>query len=302
MYKLVEPLVTWGSMVFFPFALYQYPTYTLFLILVGKYVPGLKCVKNMVLMYRNTNIHIIHTFPEIDILYATKSHLAPSPSIEPSPLDTSYQMKPTIYLMAPHGVFGIGAKRILGGTIIPSNTVVLFDNMLYWCAPGATWSTNALGHETAPLTNKTIKKLMEQGRNIALLPGGFVEAASTTSGWESLYVDKIPYYTKKCATYGYNLKYVIIYNGSTFYKHHDVCTESRTTMAYMGLPTPFVTPTNIGGRVTHDDIAVRTLRIHPDSSLEDIKTAITDVYTSDQQVLQNEHGMTVKRLLIQSRL
>jgi hypothetical protein len=236
----------------------------------------------MVRKLRDDQIQIVCEFPHIDIVSDTK------------PVDQDQdQTKPTVYLAGPHGIFGLGAKRLMGTALVSPGSVAMFDSTIYHTCPGATWSARVLGHPCAPLTHKSVSRLMGMGKNLMLLPGGFVETVGATGVVECIYIDKIPYYQKMCKRYGYRLQYLMMYGGSNFYRHHAICRDKRLDFARMNIPAAIVTPKNVCGT---DKIAVRPFNIDLEASLARIIEKIETVYTLDLAILEHEGAIKMKPL------
>jgi len=296
MYKILEPLVSWGSMFILPVS-WMSGNLVLGLgtLLVGEGLSMSSYFKRMVLRVRNADIRIVREFPPVDI-QPVDQEIVPYPPVD---LD---RLKPTVYLAGPHGMFCVGMKRLLGSPFIPPGSVVMFDSKLYNMSWGATWSARTLGHPSAPLTHKSVSGIMCSGqKNICVMPGGFVEAAGATETIEYISLDKITYYQKMCKRYGYRLQYLMIYGGSTFYRHHDVWRDARLQLAALDIPSAVVTPTKVFGGEA-DVIAVRPFSIHLDASVSHISDQLKAVYASDTVTLEREHRMTMKQLEIRSCL
>lgn len=302
-YKIVEPLLSWGTLFIGPAVVMSGNLTCGFLIyLLGEGLSSNGYFRRMVLRMRDARIRIVREFPPIQIEPADPEIL-PYPPMDMSFLEDLHRLQPTVYLAGPHGLFGIGLKRLMGSTLLPPGSVAMFDSTLYHMSLGATWSARTLGHTSAPLTHKSISRLMsgKQRPNLCVLPGGFVEAAGATDTTEYISLDKIAYYQKMCKRYGYRLQYLMIYGGSTFYRHHDLLRGARLSLAAMGIPAVAATPTNVvGGEV--DTIAVRPFHIDLDASLSHISDQITATYISDATTLEQADGLTTKSLEIRSNL
>jgi hypothetical protein len=124
---------------------------------------------------------------------------------------------------------------------------------------------------------------MERQKDIAVLPGGFVEAAATTSQYEYFYTEKIPYYLHMATAHGYRLNIVVVYGGSDFYRHATVFHATRVRIASRGFPAALATPTNLCGA---DRIAVRVFHVEDQHlSLDSINTSIQAQYELDRVAL-----------------
>jgi len=82
MYKILEPLVSWGSMFILPVSLMSGNLVVgLCTLLVGEGLSMSSYFKRMVLRVRNADIRIVHEFPPIDIQPADQE-IVPYPPVD----------------------------------------------------------------------------------------------------------------------------------------------------------------------------------------------------------------------------
>ena len=315
LYKLVEPLVSWGTMLLYPYIAAGNLVPGLAILTAGEVLSRLPFVGRTIVWLRDRQVHITRVFDDVDVGTCTvpvDGHGDdPAPPVDPGPVDGAPVVadtdpagpagrpdRPTVYLTGPHGLFCIGTKRLLGTRLVPPGTVALFDPMLYNTSPGATWSARTLGHPTAPLTHAEITRIMgsPERPSITVVPGGFVEAAGATGTTECFYPDKIPYYQRMCRKYGYRLRYLMIYGGSGFYHHHGILRGVRLRLAHAGIPSAVATPR----LCVPDLVAVRPYNIDPGASITDITDRVRATYADDMVSLGGTTG--AKSLVVQSRL
>ena len=280
MFSIIEPLIVWGGMFTYPLVVYtgyHQPIQTLTVAAV------VGCT--LALTTRSDRLkHLYRRWSQRsrqDMIYLN----------EPVVTD-----QPVVQLCTPHGIVCVAGLMFAMEKLAGYHT--LMDNLAYSSSPFVQWVGYMSGVVPDRLTNARVVQLMRQQCNIALFAGGFVELAGNTTVTEVIYTAKIPYWIKRCAQYGYQLRLTIIYEVSRFYQQPVWGTETRLAIAAYNLPAMLAIP-NIGSKPT---LFVRTLDIDLDMDILAIEQCIREQYATDLQYIYIHHGVQLKQLRLISKL
>ena len=110
-----------------------------------------------------------------------------------------------------------------------------------------------------PIGDRNVRKVMGGSReSIVVFPGGFIEAAGSTTAGLRLYAGTYAYWIRRCIEFDYDLRVLCVYHGAEIYQQSDFLLAQRLAIAKRGLPgilpaLPRPPP----------KLAVRELLLHP---------------------------------------
>jgi len=148
---------------------------------------------------------------------------------------------PQVLFVLPHGHFCVAGKRAyseLTSTGRAPRMALFVDSTLCALSPAMKAAARLCGCDSIyPLGDKNVRHVMGGTReSIVVFPGGFVEAAGSTTTGLCLYAGTYAYWIRRCIEYGYDLRILLIYHGAEIYSQSDAFLPLRLAVAKRGLP------------------------------------------------------------------
>ena len=274
LFSLFYPLLMWSGFVYYPlvcFGLYTVPMFTGCVYVCIRMMPHLVSPSWIKRLFRHAASSATR---EIIVLDEVES------------LDTG----PLVRMLVPHGSFCLAA---MCDTVVQTEARfhLMIDATLCTVSPMTSWVGGLFGCTVGPLRDTAVKERMSHNVNIAVCPGGFVEAAGYSTNTEVIYTKQYTYWMKRCREHGYRLQLKVFYEGSRFYTQPGTMRNLRMWVARRHMPCILPFPA-----CTKPTLYVRTMDIGLSMSLDEVNKMIVDTYTRDADLLRREYGTTVKTL------
>lgn len=123
---------------------------------------------------------------------------------------------PILFCILPHGILSIGALNFVSSHEVDKYNLIFLITDLLFNIPIVKEYIRLLGWESVKKENMI--SLMEKGKNIAFIPGGFEEATRYEYNKYKIYINNRKGFIKYVLKYGYNINPVFVFGEEKTYK------------------------------------------------------------------------------------
>lgn len=186
--------------------------------------------------------------------------------------------KQFILMGHPHGLFTSAGALFAAHHSFPINTILLIDFKLYFSSPFIPWLIYWLtGLKISYLKHKNIEKLLADGNNILLFPGGFAEGVGFCDDYRFVSLHMYTYWKWISQKWNIPLFSCIIEDGDVrYFGQYGLCIDLRVHIA-KEYHIPLVLLNSVRIPKLTQIISIRFYRIDSDSSIE----SIAKIYNND---------------------
>ena len=125
---------------------------------------------------------------------------------------------PTMYCIHPHAIVANGLGLAMHDCVMRGEKVTLATaSILCWFNPLFRWFVNSMGCDLASVSRDSLARLMRNGANIAIIPGGFEEVMFMQPGADVVYLRNRMGFMRLAIQYGYSLVPVYTFGESELY-------------------------------------------------------------------------------------
>lgn len=126
------------------------------------------------------------------------------------------ESSPILFSILPHGILTIGALNLISAHEVDKYNITFLITDILFKIPIAKDVFNLLGFGSVKKEN--FIKLMEKGKNIAFIPGGFEEATRYEYNKYKIYINNRKGFIKYVLKFGYNINPVFVFGEEKTYK------------------------------------------------------------------------------------
>lgn len=195
--------------------------------------------------------------------------------------------RPRLVLVLPHGTFCEGAARSLP----PEGTrsALFVDRTLERLSGTARLSMLSLGvADLLALDNDVVNRTMGLGRDVAVFPGGFLEASSGTAARERVNDETWLYWARKCVKYDYDVALRYVRGASGIFAQPEWGLALRLRLARLSIPCVFPSIPNVRQKLRLVSFVIRGPHRGAEELVAELRRRLDEEIASDDLLLSRD--------------